>query len=247
MENLKENVKKIEDLKKENYKFKTKIDKLVDGSTELYHKNYDQFKINDKKIKNYKKKIELNNIKIAILKNNIHYLFKMDFEGIKRKILEYFISKKIGEKTREKIENEIKEYFKNNYNINIACHISTNNKIYYNNSILNYKILFYFLNNDNYKSCILEYNEEFSIEFDIELKENKENNIKTYYYNNINEYININDLNSKANELLKEYIKTINKIEKLRKEQQAAYHNFMDYQQSFLNYHFNIDTKLNIY
>lgn len=247
MENLKENVKKIEDLKKENYKFKTKIDKLIDKSTELYHKNYDQFKINDKKIKNYKKKIELNNIKIAILKNNIHYLFKMDFEGIKRKILEYFINKKIGEKTREKIENEIKEYFKNNYNINIACYISAKNKIYYNNSILNYKIIFYFLNDDNYKSYILEYNEEFSIEFDIELKENKENNIKTYYYNNINEYININDLNSKANELLKEYIKTINKIEKLRKEQQAAYHNFMDYQQAFLNYHFNIDTKLNIY
>lgn len=247
MENLKENVQKIEELKKKNYQIKTKIDELVDISTELYHKNYDQFKINDKKIKNYKKQIELNNIKIAILKNNIHYLLKMDFEGIKGKILEYFINKKIGEKTKEKIENEIKEYFNNNYNIKIACYISSKNKIYYDNSILNYKITFYFLNNDNYKSYILGYNEEFSIEFDIELKENKENNIKTYYYNNIDEYININNLNSKATELLKEYTKTVNKIEKLRKEQQELYHNFMDYQQAFLNYYFNINTKLNIY
>lgn len=247
MENLKENVKKIEDLKKENYKIKTKIDKLVNESTGLYHKNYDQFKINDKKIKNYKKQIELNNIKIAILKNNIHYLFKMDFEGIKEKILEYFINKKIGEKTKEKIENEIKEYFNNNYNIKIACYISSSNKIYYNNSVLNYKITFYFLNDDNYKNYILNYNEEFTIEFDIELKENEENTIKTYYCNNINEYIQLYNINLKANELLKEYTKTVNKIEKLRKEQQELYHNFMDYQQAFLNYYFNIDTKLNIY
>ena len=116
MENLKENVEKIKKLKKENYTINKKIDSLVDVSTELYHKNYEKFSENEKTIKKYEKQIELNKIKESIIKNNIHYLFKMDFEGIKEKILYYFINKKIGEKTKEKIENEIKEYFKNNFN-----------------------------------------------------------------------------------------------------------------------------------
>ena len=247
MENLKENVEKIEKLKKENYTINKKIDSLVDVSTELYHKNYEKFSENEKTIKKYKKQLELNKIKESIIKNNIHYLFKMDFEGIKEKILDYFINKKIGEKTKEKIENEIKEYFKNNFDVKISCYITQKASIYYDYTRKGFKIVFYFLNDDGYKSYILNYNEEFSIEFEIEVKENQENNIKTYYYNNINDYIELKDLNKQTIQLLNEYNKTIEKIEKSRKQLKEVYHNFMDYQHGFLYYQLKIDTNINIY
>lgn len=247
MENLKENVEKIEKLKKENYTINKKIDSLVDVSTELYHKNYEKFSENEKTIKKYNKQLELNKIKESIIKNNIHYLFKMDFEGIKEKILDYFINKKIGEKTKEKIENEIKEYFKNNFKIKIGCYIIQNEYSNYEYTRKEFKIGFYFLNEDDYRDFTLGYNEEFSIEFNIEIRKNQENIIKTYYFNNINDYIELKDLNKQAIKLLNEYNKTLEKIEKSRKQLKEVYHNFMDYQHGFLYYQFKIDTDINIY
>ena len=243
MENLKENVKEIEKIKKENYKIKENINTLNHVSTELYHKNYDEFKKNDETIKKYKNKIELNKIKIAILKNNLHYLLKMDFEGIKAKMLDYYENKKIGEKTKEKMQDEIKQYFKDNYNVNISCYITIDVNEYFNNYELTFN--FGFLNNDGFKSYILEYNEDFKITFDKRKYNNYE--LQILYYNNIVEYIEIKDISQKAKELQKEYTKTVEKIEKLRIQQKELYHNFTDYIHGFIYNDLTIDTKLSIY
>lgn len=241
MENLKENKNKIIELKKKNYELNENIKTLEEKTRYLYHNNYEEFKNNDNKIKELKNKIKLNKIKIAILKNNIHYLFKMDFEGIKAKMLDYYENKKIGEKTKEKMENELQEYFKNNYDINIRCYISLNNDYSYNEL----SFTFYFLNNEGYKDFTLDYNEEFKIQFAKYKYNNYELTIN--YYNNINEYIEIKEINKKANNLLKEYTKTTEKIEKLRLQQKELYHNFKDYIQAFVYNELDIKTDLRIY
>ena len=243
MENLKENVKEIEKIKKENYKIKENIQKLENEFVESY-RTHDQKEIleneeRQKKIKSLKNKIELNKIKVAILKNNIHYLFKNNFENseLKEKIIYIYENKNIGPVTKEKIENEIKTYFKEKYNVNISCYLSSE----YNGISLN----FGFLDNNGYRNFILEYNEEFKITFAKHSYNNYE--LQVLYYNTIVEYIEIKDLKSKASELLKEYNKTKEKIEKLRLQQKELYHNFKDYIHGFVYNELEIDTNIRIY
>lgn len=242
MENLKENKIKIEELKRDNYNLKEKIKRLDEKTAYLYNNNYDEFLKNDETIKKYKKKIELNNLKIAILKNNIHYLFKNDFAPLEEKILNYWENKKIGEKTKEKIENEIKDFFKNNYDVNIGDYINVKNSSYYSKS---FEVVLYFLNDNNYRDFILEYNEDFKIEY----SKSQHNNFELVksYYNNIIEYVELKDLNNKAKELFKEYNKTKEKIEKLKLQQKELYHNFADYIHGFVHNELDIKTDLYIY
>lgn len=241
MENLKENREKIQEIKKDNYNLREKIKELDEKTAFLYNNNYDEFLKNDETIKKYKKKIELNNLKIAILKNNIHYLFKNDFAPLEEKMLNYWETKKIGEKTKEKIENEIKDFFKNNYNVNVGNYISIKNDY----CCQEFEIVLYFLNDNNFKDFTLEYNEKFTIN----LSKSKYNNYELVkcYTNNIIEYIELKDLNNKAKELLKEYNKTKEKIEKLRLQQKELYHNFVDYIHGFVYNELDIKTNLRIY
>lgn len=241
MENLKENIKEIEKINKENYKTKENIDKLTDKSTELYHKNYEQFKKNDEQIQKLKNKIEINKLKIAILKNNIHYLFRNDFEGIKAKILDYYENKNIGEKTKHKMQEEIQEYFKKNFDVKICCYIGIEKDDYK----YEMKIEFAFLSDEGYRNYILGYNEEYKITFEKRKYNNYE--LKIWTCTNIVEYVEIKDLNKKAKEILKEYEKTQEKIEKLRLQQKELYHNFTDYIHGFVYNNLTIDTKISIY
>lgn len=241
MENLKENVKEIEKIQKEIYKLKENNIKLENIKVELYYNNYEEFTKNDNTIKNNKKKIELSQLKIAILKNNIYFLFKNDFEGIKTKILDYYENKNIGEKTRHKIEEEIQEYFKKNFDVKICCYVSMIKDDYE----YSMEIRFAFLSDEGYRNYILGYNEEYKIIFEKRKYNNYE--LKIYNYNNICEYIELKELSKKAKELFKEYTKTKEKIEKLRTQQKELYHNFMDYQHGFLYNELKIDTNISIY
>lgn len=241
MENLKENLKKIYDLKKENKKIEEDIKLLENNSIEIYHKGHDEFIQHNNIINNNKMKINLNNLKISILKNNIHYLFKMDLEGIKPKLLDYYENKKIGEKTKEKIKNEIEEYFKNNYNIKIGCYLQIESDSF--SYIM--KISLDFLNDDGYKDFTFGYDEQFEIEFAKHSYNNFETSIN--YHNNINEYIEIKDINKEANKLLKDYNKTVEKIEKLRLQQKELYHSFVDNLHGFVYNNLKIKTDLRIY
>ena len=73
---LKDNIKKIQDLKKENYKLKQTNNNLTTEAHALYHNNYSEFlKINNKIIEN-KDKIKLNAVKIAILKTSWTFYWK---------------------------------------------------------------------------------------------------------------------------------------------------------------------------
>ena len=100
MENLKENIKLIKKIKNESFNLKEKNKILNNKLYELY-KNNEEYTKTSLEIKKNNKKIKLNDIKIAILKNNLHYLLKMDFEGIKSKMLDYYENKKISEKTKD--------------------------------------------------------------------------------------------------------------------------------------------------
>lgn len=222
MENLKENVKKIEEIKKENWKLKEKNDQLNKLQTQLYHSSYEEFCKNDKTIKQNQEKMELNKLKIAILKNNLHYLLQLDFKGIENKILTYYEKGKIGEKTKEKIANEIKEYFLQKYDVKIGyyCVIDYGS----NNSSYELKIVLYFLNSEDSRDYVLNYREE----FEILLGKYNFNNWETSvtYDKNIIEYV---------------------KIEELRNKQKELYHNFTDYLHGFVYDELHIETKISIY
>ena len=241
MENLKENIKELEKINKENYKSEKYINDIQEKRTTAYNKNYDEFLEIESNIKNNKKEMFLNEIKIAIIKNNMHFLFKNDFEGIKAKILDYYENKNIGEKTRHKIEEEIQEYFQKNFDVKICCYVSITKDDY----AYSMEIRFAFLSDEGYRSYILGYNEEYKIIFEKRKYNNYE--LKIYNYNNIVEYVEIKDLNKKAKETLKEYTKTKEKIEKLKTQQKELYHNFMDFQHGFLYDKIKIDTNISIY
>lgn len=243
MENLKENILQMQKIKKENNKINKKNDDLMKLSTQLYNNNYEEFCKNEKTFKQNNQKIELNNLKIAILKNNIHYLLQNNFKIIENKILAYYEKGKIGEKTKEKIANEIKDYFLQKFNVKIGCYCIINYG--FNNSRYELEIVLYFLNNEGFKDYTLSYNEEFKILF----SKYNFNNWETIvaYDKNIIEYVKIEELNAKAKELKKEYEKTKKKIEELRNKQKELYHNFSDYLHGFVYNELQIETKILIY
>ena len=247
MENLKENIKEIERVQKENTKISEEIKAIESKMLESYRTHTEQeiLKNNERseKTKQLREKIEINQLKIAILKNNLHYLLKMDFENsdIKQKMIDIYETKAIGEKTREKMQNDMKDFYKNNYDVKISCYISFDN--FLENKAMSFNIAF--LNDEGYRSFILEYNEEFKITF--EKRKYNDFNLEILYYNNIVEYVEIKDLNKKAKELYKEYKKTVEKIEKLRLQQKELYHNFIDFIHGFVYNQLDIKTNLHIY
>lgn len=243
MENLKENIKKIEEIKKESWKLKEKNDQLNKLQTQLYHSSYEEFCKNDKIIKQNKERMELNKLKIAILKNNLHYLLQLNFKGIENKIISYYEKGKIGEKTKEKIANEIKEYFLQKYDVKIGCYCVIDYGS--NNSRYELKIVLYFLNSEDFRDYVLNYREE----LEILLGKYNFNNweISVTYDKNIIEYVKIEELSTKARELKKEHKKAKKKIEELRNKQKELYHNFADYLHGFVYDELHIETKISIY
>lgn len=243
MENLKENILQMQKIRKENNKIKEKNDDLTKLSTQLYHNNYEEFCKNDKIIKQNEEKMEINKLKIAILKNNIHYLLQNNFKIIENKILAYYEKGKIGEKTKEKIANEIKEYFLQKYDVKIGCYCVVDYG--YNNSQYELKIVLYFLNDEGFRDYALNYKEEFEILFSKYNFNNWETSVT--YDKNIIEYVKIEELNAKAKELKKEHEKTKKKIEELRNKQKELYYNFADYLHGFVYNELKIETKISIY
>lgn len=242
MENLKENYNKILQLNKANYKLKKENEALLENATQLYHNNIEEYKKRDLQIKKNKEIEKLNNIKIALLKNNIQYLFKMDFEGIKTEIINVYNTKNIGPKTKEKLQNIIKDYFKNNFNVNISCYI---NYISNYSGPLGLEITLDFLDKEGYKSFVFSYDQVFRITF---MKYNYNNcELVVSYYNNIDHYIPIEDIAKEAKKLIKEYNKAKKQIEKLYNMQKEIYHGFTDYLNGFLSENLKLEEKLLLY
>lgn len=242
MENLKENYNKILQLNKANYKLKKENEALLENATQLYHNNIEEYKKRDLQIKKNKETEKLNKIKIALLKNNIQYLFKMDFEGIKTEIINVYNTKNIGEKTKEKLQNIVKEYFKNNFDINISCYI---NHISNYSGPLGLEISLDFLNEEGFKSFVFSYDQVFRITF---MKHNYNNyELEISYYNNIDHYIPIEDITKEAKKLINEHNKAKKQIEKLYNTQKEIYHEFTDYLNGFLYEELKLEEKLLLY
>ena len=241
MENLKENLAELIKLTKANSKLE-EANKTMIFDYDRKNKTMEELLAEDKIVKENKKKIELNDVKRAIIKNNIHYLFKVDFEELKAEMIDFYENKKIGDKTKEKMQNIIKKYFKTNFDVNVACYISFVSN-YSGPAGVNFS--FDFLTDDGYKSFILEYHEGFDITFEKKNFNNYELTIS--YQQDIDEYIELANLNKKAKELLKEMANTQAKIEKLRLQQQKLYHNFNDNIHGFVYNKLALKSDLSIY
>jgi hypothetical protein len=152
-ENYIKNVKEFYKIKKEiektteNYKkAKNDFDDIIEKylkkeiQADLFLQYEKENKANELK---YKKAFDILNIKKALIQNNLYNLINYDFKKIIYNDIFYkYTCKNIGDKTKQKMIDEIKAYYKNNYNIDIY---------------------FYFIREYNYKG------ELFNINFDINI------------------------------------------------------------------------------
>ena len=142
---------------------------------------------------------------IQITKNNIDLSLNEIIEKEFLPIIQKYKNKRIGEKTKEKIGNEIKEYVKNKYTFVVYFNMYQD---YYFSGI---KISFNFYTGDNIK---IGYIEKCSNE-----KEYNENTFDNLYNYNVNlDYNYINNVKEYAKKLYIETIKSKKKIDDLRKQ-----------------------------
>ena len=142
---------------------------------------------------------------IQITKNNIDLLLNEIVDKELIPIIQKYKNKRIGEKTKEKIGNEIKEYVKNKYNFIVYFHMYQE---FYFSGV---RISFNFYTEDNIKiGCIEKASDEKGY------NENTFNNLYNYYCN-LN-YNYINDVKDYAKTLYIETIKSKKKIDDLQKQ-----------------------------
>lgn len=201
------NFKKREELKKENGNIKKEVDKICNQELELYKisKNKISFddeiktKYNNLRVLEKQKADEflLNQYKIANINNNIDLLLNKIVVKELFAILKKYQNKKIGEKTKEKINAELEQYILNKYGF-----------IFYFNFYKEYdfsstyKISFYF---DSVGEIIKNYNPE-----------TKE--IYNYFTNLDYKYINLDKIDDYSQKMLSERLKTVKKLDDLRKK-----------------------------
>ena len=144
-------------------------------------------------------------IAIQVAKNNIDLSLNEIVDEELIPIIQKYKDKRIGEKTKEKLANELKEYIKDKYNFIIYFNMFQE---YYFTSV---RLLFEFYTEDNKKiGTIDKVSEEKNI--------NKDTFDKVYnYYCNL-DYNYINDVKEYAKILYIETIKSKKKIDDLRKQ-----------------------------
>lgn len=142
---------------------------------------------------------------IQIAKNNIDLSLNEIVEKELIPIIQKYKNKRIGEKTKEKIGNEIKEYVKNKYNFIVYFHMYQE---YYFSGV---RISFNFYTEDNIKIGHIE-----KASNEKEYNENTFNNLYNYYCNL--DYNYINNVKEYAKTLYIKTIKSKKKIDDLRKQ-----------------------------
>lgn len=145
------------------------------------------------------------NLAIQITKNNIDLSLNEIVDQELIPIIQKYKNKRIGEKTKEKIRNEIKEYIKNKYNFVVYFHM------YQEFYFTGIRISFDFYTEDNIQiGCIEKASDEKGY------NENTFNSLYNYYCNL--DYNYINDVKDYAKTLYIEKIKSEKKIDDLRKQ-----------------------------
>lgn len=130
-------VKEKINLKEEEYKVffdsVTKKDGVFPVSSEIKDKIKEEHQKKNFIIDNLKNKLELLNIEQQILKNNIQYAFADNNTSCIEGVLNKYVNKRIGEKTKDKIQKElIATLLEKNKDIDISLYIMIqpyNNKI----------------------------------------------------------------------------------------------------------------------
>ena len=183
---------------------------LKDGQKELDEQFKDiDFKPNE--FKNYveksnelKEKQDKNELLQEILTNNLLSIQQDLLEIALNYFKESYKNKKLGQKTKEKYQNEVKELINKNYNIDVYCYLrqkeTYNSTVEYEISI-NYKDYYYFNILGNEKVIYNITNDEKYL----------------YYYNRIN-YTDTDNLNQYIDELYKKIVNYDEELNILEKE-----------------------------
>jgi hypothetical protein len=171
----------------------------------LTKENYEDYKKRDKEISD---KIKINNTMQEILLNNFLYIQQELLNELLEIYKTKYINKRIGEKTKEKIQDDFNSYILDNYNIECYCYIKQNTTYNYE---LETRIYLYF--------------KDLYYQYELKQEEIRFNNTTQeqylYYYNKI-DYTNTEEIEEKAKELRNNYNKTIEKIKELKKEIEKA-------------------------
>jgi len=139
--------------------------------------------------------------------NNLLYIQQFILEDLASYFLtSKYYNKPLGEKTKEKVQNDFAEYLKKEYNgIDLDCYIYESYNNY--NEGKTYKIVVYY--SDFYYQYELK-QEEIHIN-------TKDNTTQLYYYNEV-DFITPNNTEKEARKLLMNYKKNYNKIRELEKQ-----------------------------
>lgn len=212
MKNYKELLKSYENLNK----FNNKEREIKD--------NYFKRNLSDKEFKEQINEIDTKHkkerIKKEILKNNIAIEIKKLFINEIFEDLQKYNTKNIGEKTKDKIEKDIKALIKERFDINISCYYSTTNYI----SSYSIEFRFYLLNDTNFylygdNKAIIEINLYFKngekVDFNREKLENPDNIKKIIKENE--KTIELKDIKKQVNKIYNNRIKLDKKVEECRK------------------------------
>ena len=162
------------------------------------------------------------NLAIQVAKNNIDLSLNEIVEKELIPIIQKYKDKRIGEKTKEKIGNEIKEYIKHKYNFIVYFHM------YQEFYFTGIRISFNFYTEDNIKiGCIEKASDEKGY------NENTFNDLYNYYCNL--DYNYINDVKDYAKILYIETIKSKKKIDDLLKQIDNEKNNINKLLRNYLN------------
>ena len=183
---------------------------LQDGQKELDKQFKDiDFKSNEfknyiEKSKELQKKLSKNTLLNDILTNNLISIQQDLSEIALNYFKENYKNKRLGQKTIEKYQNEVKELINKNYNIDVYCYLRQKETY---NSTVEYEISIYY--KDYYYINVLG-NEKviYNITNDEEY---------LYYYNKI-EYIDTNNIDKYINELYQKLTNYSEELDILEKE-----------------------------
>lgn len=163
-----------------------------------------EFKDYIEKSKDLKEKQDKNTMLEEVLTNNLISIQQELLQIALDYFKENYKNKRLGEKTREKYQNEVQDLINKNYNIDIYCYLKQ--KETYNNT-LEYEISIYY--KDYYYNYRLK---------DEAIIYNVTNDAKYLYYYNKIEYIDTNNIDKYINELYQNMENTKKELETLEKE-----------------------------
>lgn len=207
MEKLKEKYASTRQLlqdSKEYYQSVQEEQKELDKQFKEIDYKSDEFKDYMEKSNGLKEKQNKNELLQEVLNNNLisiqQELLKLALDYFK----ENYKDKRLGQKTKEKYQNEVQDLINKNYNIDVYCYLRQ--KETYNNT-LEYGISIYF--KDYYYINILK---------DEAIIYNVANDEEYLYYRNKIDYIDTDNIEQYVNELYQNMENTKKEVETLAKE-----------------------------